>query len=388
MKKVLMIVQNDFVNDSRIIKEASTLSKNGYNVKVLALYNDGLKENEEMNGFKVKRVELYTRKRLGKNKFIQSIKYLEFKNKCRKEAMKFSPDVVHCHDVYTLPIGISIIRRLKRKKDVKFVYDSHELWPEASNNLVMPKVLLKIQNIIEGKIIKKCDKVITVSDSIVSYLKEKYSLKEDPTLLRNIPYQHNNVKNNKILHKDLDIDLDKKIVLYQGVVGTGRGIENLIKSMKMVNENTVLVLLGNGNKVNDYKELAKKYDLNNRVYFHPAVDPSILISYTASADLGMSMIMNVCLSYYYSLPNKMFEYIQSEIPVICSDYPDMGNIISKYKVGQVAKPNDIEKIASAINKVLSDEESINIYKNNCKHAKKELNWEKESIKLLKLYSEL
>ncbi|WP_102400024.1 glycosyltransferase family 4 protein [Haloimpatiens massiliensis] len=388
MSKVLMIVQNDFVNDSRIIKEASILAKNGYDVKVLALHNNDLLEQECIQGFKVKRIKLYTRNRLGKNEFIQAIKYLEFKKKCKEEALSFLPDIVHCHDVYTLPIGEEIVKKIRKIKNVKFVYDSHELWPEASNNLSMPKILLNIQNMIEGKIIRKCDKVITVSESIVNYLKEKYNLGEYPVLLRNIPYKHSSIENRKLFHKELNIEENKKIVIYQGVIGSGRGIENLIKAMKYTNENIVLVLLGNGNKVDEYKNIVIKNELQNKIYFHEAVDPSVLIKYTSSADLGMSMIMNICLSYYYSLPNKMFEYIQSEIPVICSNYPDMSEIISKYNVGEVANADSYNDIAESINKILSDEDICQIYKNNCKLAKKQLNWEEESKKLINLYNEL
>lgn len=386
--KIMMIVQNDFVNDSRIIKEATALGKEGYIVKVFALHNKGLKEDEDFTNFTVKRIKLSTRDRLGKNKFAQIIKYIEFQNKCVDEANKFLPDIIHCHDVYTLPIGNKIINKLKAIKKIKFVYDSHELWSHASNNLSMPKVLLKVQNSMEKSNIKKCNKVITVSKSIVRYLKERYNLKNDPILLRNIPYRFNNIENKKLLHKDLNIPLDKKIVLYQGAVGVGRGIEKLIDAMKFLDDSIVLVILGNGSKVNSYKELVKNNNLQNRVYFHSAVSPDVLINYTSSADLGVSMIKNICLSYYYSLPNKMFEYIQSEIPVICSNYPDMKEIVEEYKVGRVADPCDSKDISKAINDILYDKDTYNKFKENCKLAKKQLNWEKESENLIQLYKDI
>ncbi|WP_061321099.1 glycosyltransferase family 4 protein [Clostridium botulinum] len=388
MKNILMVVQNDFINDSRIIKEANTLGKCGFNVKVLALHNKGLKEEEKFEYFVVKRIKLNTRDRLSKGKLSQIVKYVEFKKKCLQEAKKFNPDIVHCHDVYTLPIGKVIIKKLGNSKKIKFIYDSHELWSQASNNLSMPNILVKLQNNIEKNIIKECDKVITVSNSIAEYLMKKYKLEKKPTIIRNIPYMKKEITNKSIFHEKFNIEKDKKIVLYQGAVGKGRGIENLIKSMKYTENNIVLVILGNGSMVEKYKEMANELRLKDKVYFHNAVDPKELIDYTSSANLGMSLIFNICLSYYYSLPNKMFEYIQGEIPVLCSDYPDMEEVIQKYRVGQTVEPNNVEEISKAINEVLSKNDKYYQYKNNCKIAKEQLNWENESNVLIQLYKDI
>jgi glycosyltransferase involved in cell wall biosynthesis len=382
-----MIVQNDFVNDSRIIKEANALGQNGFEVNVLALHNDGLKEVEEFEFFLVKRIKLATRSKLGKNKFSQVFKFWEFKQKCLKEALKFNPDFVHCHDVYTLPIGEKIIAKLGQEK-IKLIYDSHELWSQASNNLTMPKPLLYVQNSIEKKIIKKCDSIITVSPSIVKYLKKVYNLCESPILIRNIPFLYKNVEKEKLFHKQFKLDDTKRILIYQGVISKGRGIEKLIEAMKFVDEKIVFVVLGNGSMVENYKNLVKELNLQNRVYFHPAVSPDVLVKYTASADLGVSLIKNICLSYYYSLPNKMFEYIQAEIPVLCSNYPDMEEIVTEYRVGEVTNPDDSNNIADAINKILSDNKMYKEYADSCISAKKELNWQCESKKLIKLYQSL
>jgi len=382
-----MIVQNDFVNDSRIIKEANALGENGFEVNVLALHNDGLKEVEKFQFFLVKRIKLATRSKLGKNKFSQAFKFWEFKQKCLKEAIKFKPDFVHCHDVYTLPIGERIIGKLG-KENIKLIYDSHELWSQASNNITMPKSLLYIQNSIEKKVIKKCDSIITVSPSIVKYLKKVYNLQKSPILIRNIPFLYKNVKKEKLFHKQFKLDETKKILIYQGVISKGRGIEKLIEAMKSVDEKIVFVVLGNGSMVESYKKYVKELNLENRVYFHPAVSPDVLVKYTASADLGVSMIKNICLSYYYSLPNKMFEYIQAEIPVLCSNYPDMEDIVTNYRVGEVTNPDDDNNIATAINKILSDNKMYKVYVDNCINAKEELNWQCESEKLIKLYQSL
>lgn len=384
MKKILMIVQNDFVNDSRIIKEANSLGEQGYKVLVLALYKDGLLKKENFDHFTCERMYLETREKLGKGKFSQIFKFSEFKKKCVLRALEYKPDYVHCHDVYTLPIGNVICRKLK--KVPKLIYDSHELWREASNNATMPKVLLNFQNSIEKRVIKKCDAVITVSNSIGKYLKDVYKLNKQPYIIRNIPHRTEIVKSEDIFRKMYDIKMNQKIILYQGLVSDGRGIEKVIAAMKTVKTDCVFIIMGNGDKVNYYKELAEKEEVSHKVFFHEAVPSTELLKYTASADLGVSIVLNICLSYYYCLPNKMFEYIQASVPVLCSNYPDMEEIINKYQVGEATDPLDSCAIAEKIDKLFLDENEYEKYKRNCKSAKEELNWEKEQLILRNIYS--
>lgn len=385
MKKILMIVKNDFINDSRIIREANSLGKNGYEVLVLALYKNGLKKREDFDYFSVERIPLYTRDKLS-NKiiYIQSIKYIEFYKKCIRQAQLFKPDIVHCHDMSTLPIG----KKIQKMISCKFIYDSHELWSHSSGSSKYPSFLLNIKNKLERNIARNCDAIITVSNSIAEILKKYFDLTRKPTIIRNIPPVIEIVKKQNIFREKFNIERDKKIILYQGGVTKGRGIEKVIESMTLMPQNIVLVILGNGILIPKVKELATKMGVLSRVYFHEAVNSNILINYTNSADMGISLIENTCLSYYYSLPNKMFEFIQGEIPLICSNFPDMSNIIENYKVGEVVDPEDKHEIAKAISNILLDEEKYNIYKNNCRKAKHILNWENEEKVLLDLYSKL
>ena len=114
MKKILMIVQNNFVNDSRIIKEANTLGKNGYEVLVLALYREKLKKKERFDFFDVERIQVFTRDKLSNRIiYLQFIKYIEFYNKCVNRAKIFVPDIVpvsYTHlDVYKRQVYLYIL---------------------------------------------------------------------------------------------------------------------------------------------------------------------------------------------------------------------------------------------------------------------------------------
>ncbi|MDX1700370.1 MAG: hypothetical protein R3250_07115, partial [Melioribacteraceae bacterium] len=100
----------------------------------------------------------------------------------------------------------------------------------------------------------------------------------------------------------------------------------------------------------------------------------------AGADLGLALIENISISYYYALPNKLFEYIMAGVPVLSSNLPQMKIIIDTYGVGRYADPENKGEIISLLKEMLNDTDLLKTYKSNCNVAAKELNWENEFIK--------
>jgi glycosyltransferase involved in cell wall biosynthesis len=143
------------------------------------------------------------------------------------------------------------------------------------------------------------------------------------------------------------------------------------------------VFMGYGELEELIKEYSKKY---NNIYFHSAVSPDILLDYTSSADFGISMIEDTCLSYRYCLPNKLFEYIMAEIPVIVSNLYEMNRLVEKYNIGVVAKENNVDGLKRAIERALKLDKEV--LKENIKKVKKIFNWENQEKVLLNVYKEL
>uniref|UniRef100_UPI002B2442DE glycosyltransferase n=1 Tax=Aliarcobacter butzleri TaxID=28197 RepID=UPI002B2442DE len=118
---IISLVLNNFKNDSRVLKENISLQKAGHKVKVVALYEEPLKEYENVQNIPVHRIKLKTRS-WSKHKLIQLLKYFEFIYKVVKQYKNSS--IIHCNDLNTLPIGV-IIKKFFNK-DTKIVYDAHE----------------------------------------------------------------------------------------------------------------------------------------------------------------------------------------------------------------------------------------------------------------------
>jgi len=380
-----MIVYNFFVDDNRVIREAKTLVESGYEVTIFALHKRGLREKEEMHGFKVNRIYL-TSERLPQYNIFQILKYFEFGMRCYLKIRKKDISICHCHDLEALPIGYLIMR----SKRCKLIYDSHELWGDPGylsfSRPSYPEIIFFIQRELERFIMKRAKVVITVSDSIADFIARQNKIRR-PYVIKNVPDLIKKRKSNKIKEKIGIISDKRKIILYQGGIQRGRGLENLILSMRWV-DNNVLVILGDGVIKEELKGLATKHKIGEKVFFIDAVPPGEILSYTCSADIGVHPIENICLNNYYCLPNKLFEYLMAGLPVVISNFPEMAKIVKRYEVGEVFNPEEPQDISRAINSLLNNSDKYKRYKENTKKVIQVYNWENEEKKLLRIYKEV
>ena len=86
----------------------------------------------------------------------------------------------------------------------------------------------------------------------------------------------------------------------------------------------------------------------DRVVLAPPVPTGEVVRWAAGADVGLALIQNVSLSYFLSLPNKLFEYVAAGLPVVASDFPDLRRVVEERGLGTVCRPDDPAAIARAI----------------------------------------
>ena len=375
MYRVVSVVLNNFKNDNRVLKEAISLQKTGYDVKVAAIYEEGLTQNEMLQNIAVERVVL-TSKDWSKHKIIQLVKYVEFIYKVVKRYKKF--DIIHCNDLNALVCGV-LIKRLYNK-NVKVVYDAHEYEINVVPNESRYRVKLKY--FIEKLLIRYADTVFCVSDSIANEYVKLYKIKKPALVLNAPPYQ--DIQKQNIFRETFGISEDKTIFLYQGGLGKGRGIEILLETFKDIGDDkSVIVFMGYGVLESKIKSYATQY---SSIYYHEAVSSEVLLNYTSSADFGILFYENSCLNHEYCSPNKMFEYLMAEIPVIVSNLYEMKRLVSGNNIGVVALENTVKGLSDATKKALSlDKEELH---KNILHVKKTYNWENQEKVLLKAYEEL
>lgn len=377
--KVVKIIPNTFENESRDLREISTLKSMGCNVIVVAKESD----NPIDHGVETIRLSSRPLGRFVSNPVVNRLASLYMWS---VKVRSLKADVLSCHDIICLFIGWLSTLFIKRKP--LLVYDSHEF--EYARNVNRSSISRCIIMYFERFLIKKCAFSIMVNKTIAEEVQKLHGLKECPVVVRNIPvswdldYAYLERRKNEFL-KDNGISDYYSIILYQGGLLTGRGIEKSIEALSYV-EDAVLLILGSGSKdyVDELQKLSQTYGVSNRVIFHPAVPHDQLWKVSGIADVGLCNIDNVCLSYYYSLPNKLFEYIQAMVPVVGSDFPEIGRIINDYKVGLCCNPEDPHSIADSIKKLLLLKRDPS-FVNHLKEAKNQLCWENESVVLKNAY---
>jgi glycosyltransferase involved in cell wall biosynthesis len=370
MKRIANIVLNDFTNDSRVWKTTKYLISIGHRATVVAIHNVGLMESEVIFGVGVERIKLTSRS-WPKYKSIQLLKYLEF---LFRASWRFRhSDIVHCNDLNALPVGL-LIKCIGN--NVKVIYDCHEYETEINGLIGIEKIVKKW---FERLLILFSDKVITVSDSIASEYARLYNIPK-PDLVLNCPAYIEQPKTN-IFREKLGIRPDQTIFLYQGGLSKGRGIELLLEAFSNLDsDHNVLVCMGYG----PLEALIRgKATECKTIFFHSAVSPNIVLNYTSAADYGISFIEDICLSYRYCLPNKMFEYLMAGLPVLVSNLYEMKRLVEIEGVGIVATANTIAGLRQAVEDSLKQDYAA-IYKNVLSTRKKYC-WETQEKVLKKIY---
>lgn len=268
-----------------------------------------------------------------------------------------------------------------RLKQTPLVYDSHEYFtgvPELEGR----KFTRRVWESIEKWIFPKLAHIITVNASIAELYEAQYGKK--PAIVRNVPWRR---KEEWPRVKSIEgLRSDKQYIILQGSgINIDRGAEEAVEAMRYI-INASLIIIGDGDVIPFLKALVKNDALlSERIMFLPRMPYEELMNYTASADIGLSLDKGNNINYRFSLPNKLFDYIQAGTPVLASDLPEVSKIINAYNVGLTIKTLSPEAIAEAINAMLANPEKMEIWKENCKLASQSLCWENEREVLREIY---
>ncbi len=360
MKRIIVSVTNDLVTDQRVHKTCSILVESGFEV---LLVGRKLKNSLHIHrNYQTKRFQLFCNKGV--------LFYAEYNIRLFFFLLFNKKSVLFSNDLDTL-LPNYLISKLQRKK---LIFDSHELFSEIPE-LVAKKRVKKIWLSIEKKIIPKLQYIITVSESIKNHYQNLYGVYA--IVVRNIP------ENRKIHNTRFDFDTkEKKVIVYQGSTNIGRGIELMIQTMPLLEE-FIFVIIGDGDILEELKKKVISLSLENKVKFLGKKTPQELKQLTPNASIGISLEDDLGLNYRYALPNKIFDYIHANVPVVVSDLPEMKSIVDKYSVGEILTERTPKALARIIIKM-----SAKNYKKELKTALKELNWSKEKERLISIFSSL
>ncbi|MED1740708.1 glycosyltransferase family 4 protein [Bacillus swezeyi] len=424
--KVCMFVWNHFTNDARVMRECTALSEENYDVDLICIHDPkdpNLKTFEEYNQhFRVHRVKRYPEsllffqmisKRLKRHKLLLLLAVLLWllaaylmpipviictffalavlKTKLKTaivrgsiilrmilKGAKRTYDIYHSNDLNTLPQGY-ICSKLRLKKK-KLIYDSHEVQTSRTgyNSSFYGKL--------EAFLVHKIDGMIVENHTRAKYNEDLYGFY--PHVVHNYPFKQTEEFSEKIdLHSLLNLPENEKILLYQGGIQTGRGLENLVKAVPKFNEGT-LVLIGDGRIKPKLEKMVDEIGIRDKVKFLPKVPLAELPKYTRNAYLGFQVLNNVCFNHYSASSNKLFEYMMAGVPVVACDFPEIKRVTEGENTGIIVDSHDPDSIAEGVNKLLSAPDLRDALSRNSLRARGLYNWEQEKAAFLRVYQSL
>jgi glycosyltransferase involved in cell wall biosynthesis len=283
-------------------------------------------------------------------------------------------DVAHANDLDTL-LPNYLATKIKRKQ---IVYDTHEYFtevPELQQNRFKKNIWLFVEKLIFPKL----KYVFTVNQSIADVYKNLYGV--DVKVLRNVPPQKTN-----IIAVDLPIELQQKryLILQGAGINIDRGAEELVKAMNFVNDANLLIV-GDGDVLPNLKQYVYENNLSSKVIFLSKKPYPELMAFTCKAAIGVTLDKDTNLNYKLSLPNKLFDYVRAEIPILASPLIETKRVFEKYNVGCLIPSHHPQDIANTINYMLSNEAPNDIWKKNVKQLSTVTRWENESETLIEVY---
>lgn len=370
IKKICMVTTSDIDYDSRILNEAESLAKK-YQVTILCRkYHQAIIKSKS---FKIKRVN-YQRLLIYKLNIFSSLLSL------MRAAFYEKATIYHAHDLDGLLCAFPAAL-IKRKM---LIYDSHELWSEIFpfSNLGALRWLFKP---LEKFLMIKVKTGITVNQTIANFLTKKYHKKFIAVYNAQNTPKENKSRAPFSLKKMFP---EKKIILQLGIVDEGRGLEQMIKAVKFLPKNYVVVFLGKGKLEDQIKKRTKELDLENQIHILPRVAPDEVVATNKEADLGLALTQKISLSYFYSSPNKLFQYIAARVPILGSNFPEYKKIILGNGIGEVVEPSKPKLIAQKIIEMTKINAQKRYRRNLVGLAKTKYNWSIEGKKLAEFYSQL
>lgn len=379
MKKVCMLSISGpgLIYDSRICREANSLAKQ-YDVVLLDICEKPDRRYYSFQKFRIRRAALRL-KRLPNRILFLPIKYAEYVIVAAVQAFRERADIYHAHDLHCLVPAFLAAKMVGKK----VVYDSHEFYTEVAD---MPALEKKAWKSIEKRLSRRADIVIAANDSRAALMRKIHGLREQPEVILNAPPKTNFLPRAGIF--DEQRAAGKKIVLYQGALSPGRGLEEVVRSAAYLGSGVILAFIGYGIMIDRLKAIAAELGVSDKILWMGAVSADQLAPYTASAHVGLVTYQPTCLNNFYCAPNKLFEYAMAGIPVAGADLPEIRRIVELYAIGTLFDPYRPESIAAAINEITGSDLAYLERKTNTEKVRMVFNWENEEKKLFGLYERL
>jgi glycosyltransferase involved in cell wall biosynthesis len=391
-QKICMLVYGDTPTGlPPMVNLGVSLAAAGFDVELLCMAHATPAIDEVVPGVRITRLHVRSRRlfhtlfgKATELRLLAAVQYVttyvEFVTKAVVAALRSRADVYEANDLPPLLAAV-VSARLRRKP---VVFRAHELWSEATPNVRFAG----FWRFMERCLVPRCDYVVTPDAHRSRIYEVELGARRAPLTIRNCPPYRPPIASSRL--RD---ELQRRgirfstIVLYQGLVDSGRCIEEIAEATRFFDDGVVLVIMGLGyGRWATPATALREYD---RIVVLPPVPYHEVVPFTASADIGILLYRNDCRNNYYCAPNKLFEYMMMGLPMIAANYPGLVPLVEGEDVGLCVAPESPPAIAAAVNCLAADpERRERMSANGLRLTRDRYNWEVESTPLLQLYGSL
>lgn len=327
-QRILMAVTNDLVTDQRVHRSCLTLQQAGYDVVIIG--------RRFRHSTPLQRTYRTIRMRLVFNR--KAFFYAEYNLRLFLRLLFLRGSLIYANDTDTLP-GCYLAARIKR---LPLFMDAHELYCEVPE-LVGRSRVKRFWQRIEDRVIPRLAGAVTVCQSIADIYQQRHGIAFG--VVRNVPLS---AAQPLLPQRQAG---QPRMLLYQGAVNKGRGVDWMIEAMQYLPQ-CEFHIAGTGDEYAAMQALAASKPWHSRIVFHGRLDPRQLHQLTPQAHLGISLLADLGLNYYYSLPNRIADFVQAGVPVLATDFPEIRQVVSSFGVGTLVSGHDPQLIAQRVNEAL------------------------------------
>ncbi len=375
--RATLLVRNGVSHDGRVLRSAALLRDLGYDVQIVGSVTAAARaRSETRDGMAIRRLRarsplgpLVRRMRRPQRALTwahRALTALDWQRRALGHLLALRPQLVHANDHNTMWSACAA----KLLTGARVVYDSHELWADRNGRWEWRRGVLMT----EWCFVRVADAVITASPGYAGVLGERNGVTA-PTVIRNLPDRTVSPAGGR----------DARECVYVGGLMPGRGLEEAILALPAA-AGVGLRLVGGGQEayVERLRRLAAEQGVTERVRITGPVPSDRVLETVRSGGFGLCLIQPICMSYELTLPNKLFEYVAAGLPVLASDLPVIGPIVSEHGLGEVVPPADLPRIAAAMAQLAGGEDRLAAIRTFAAgHT-----WESERDRLAEVYASL
>ena len=419
---VLMLVGNTCVNDTRVLKEAQSLCRAGYSISVCCDNQHGGLGDTVQDGVPLRRVDMSLRAALPRwaqalcmalrsppapqpgvqgsaprvtaelhtarwinlwpvRLVLKLLRYAVIRRAVLRACGDLQVRVVHAHDLETLLAGVALARRL----GAHLIYDAHELERHSVGLSALERWVL---GGLEARLITRAARVITVSNSIAAHLAQAYDIAL-PVVVMNSPNLDEQRRASPGLRAQLALGAEVPLAVYVGRLAPMRGVDQMLPVLRAWPQLQVACVGGrDASFTASLVARAQALGVAARLHLVDAVPSFEVVDFIRSADLAVVLGQDACLSYRYSLPNKLFEATFAGLPICASDLLEQQRFIIQAGNGVVVRGDDNDAISAGMRDVYLRRAQLRPDAARLATLTADYGWQAQGRKLLALYEAL